>query len=149
MTAERKTSHAPNQGFSLDRQIGHVLRRAYQTANAHLLKQLKHYDLMPQQFATLVRLRELGATSQNRLGEAVDMPRANIHTMVERLQRRGLVATVADPSDGRRRVVNLTEQGRTLLEELCPIAEESNRIALTALNSGERAMLFDLLQRLR
>ena len=108
MTAERKTSHAPNQGFSLDRQIGHVLRRAYQTANAHLLKQLKHYDLMPQQFATL-----------------------------------------ADPSDGRRRVVNLTEQGRTLLEELCPIAEESNRIALTALNSGERAMLFDLLQRLR
>lgn len=135
--------------FSLDGQIGHILRRAYQTANAHLLVQLKPYGLMPPQFATLMRLKELGPTSQNRLGEAVDMPRANIHTMVERLISRGLVAASSDPLDGRRRVVELTDAGEALIAELYPIARESNEAALSPLDENDRATLFRLLRRLK
>jgi len=138
----------PAAGFTIDDQIGHVLRRAYQSASAHLARRLKPYDLKPQQFATLLRLHEVGATSQNRLGEAVDMPRANIHKMVERLRERGLVTVGADPADARRRVVDLTAEGRRLAAALIPLDLASTEDALAPLNARERATLYGLLRRI-
>ncbi len=139
---------AGRKAFRLDDQIGHVLRLAYQSASAHLAKRLKPYDLKPQQFATLLRLRELGATSQNRLGDAVGMPRANIHKMVERLCERGWVQAKADPDDARRRLVDLTAEGRALTDELIPLDEASTEDALAPLSEQERASLFKLLRRM-
>ncbi len=138
----------PPADFSIDDQIGHVLRRAYQAASAHLARRLKPYDLKPQQFATLQRLRELGTTPQNRLGEAVDMPRANIHKMVERLHDRGLVELRADPADARVRLVALSRQGRALAEELIPLDIASTQDALAPLSDGERKTLYRLLRRI-
>lgn len=138
----------PPADFSIDDQIGHVLRRAYQAASAHLARRLKPYDLKPQQFATLQRLRELGPTSQNRLGEAVDMPRANIHKMVQRLHDRGLVELRADPADARVRLVALSRQGRALAEELIPLDLASTEDALAPLSDGERRTLYRLLRRI-
>jgi DNA-binding MarR family transcriptional regulator len=134
--------------FRLDDQIGHLLRLAYQSASAHLARRLRPYDLKPQQFATLMRLSELGPISQNRLGEAVGMPRANIHKMVERLAARGLVATLADPEDGRRRVIDLTRAGRALVKKLIPLDEASTADALAPFSEKERATLYALLRRL-
>ena len=134
--------------FRLDDQIGHLLRRAYQAASAHLATRLAPYDLKPQQFATLARLRELGASSQNRLGEAVGMPRANIHKMVERLCARGLIETREDPDDARRRMVVLTRSGRRLVAELIPLDEASTQDALAALSERDRRTLYRLLSRI-
>ena len=136
------------KAFRLDDQIGHVLRLAYQSASAHLARRLKPYDLKPQQFATLQRLAELGPTGQNRLGEAVGMPRANIHKMVERLRKRGFVEVRNDPEDARRRVIDLTEGGRTLLEELIALDAASTEDALAPLSAQERRTLFALLRRI-
>ncbi len=137
-----------SDGFRLDDQIGHLLRRAYQSASAHLARRLKPYDLKPQQCATLLRLKELGPTSQNRLGEAVGMPRANIHKMVERLAARGLVKTAADPGDARRRVVALTAEGRSLVAELVPLDAASTADALAPFTPAERRILYRLLRRM-
>lgn len=134
--------------FKLDDQIGHLLRLAYQSASAHLARRLRSYDLKPQQFATLLRLKELGATSQNRLGEAVGMPRANIHKMVERLAARGLVETRADPDDARRRVVDLTDEGRALVARLIPLDAASTEDALAPFSAAERETLYGLLRRM-
>jgi MarR family transcriptional regulator, lower aerobic nicotinate degradation pathway regulator len=134
--------------FRLDDQIGHLLRQAYRTASAHLAQRLAAHNLKPQQFATLARLRELGATSQNFLGEAVGMERANIHAMVERLRKKGLVDTRADPGDARRRLVELTGDGRTLVETLIPLDLESTEDALAPLNENERKTLYRLLRQL-
>jgi DNA-binding MarR family transcriptional regulator len=137
-----------DQPFSLDDQIGHVLRRAYQSASSHFARRLRQFDLKPQQFATLARLAELGPSGQNGLGDAVGMPRANIHAMVERLRAKGLVETGADPADSRRRIVALTDAGRALLDELVPLDRQSTEDALAPLDPAERAALYGLLRRL-
>ena len=134
--------------FRLDDQVGHLLHRAYHRASAHFTQRLKPYGLKPRQFATLARLAEMGPTSQNCLGEAVSMARANIHTMVERLQARGLVSTAADPDDARRRIVALTDKGQALLDELIPLDLASTGDALAALDSEERKTLYALLDRI-
>lgn len=140
-------SGSRSEGFRLDDQIGHLLRLAYQSASAHLAHRLKPYDMKPQQFATLLRLRELGPTSQNRLGDAVGMPRANIHKMVERLAARGLVKTAADPADARRRLVMLTAEGRALVARLIPLDRASTEDALAPFSQEERRQLYGLLRR--
>lgn len=141
-------SETRSGGFRLDDQIGHLLRLAYQSASVHLARRLKPYDLKPQQGATLLRLKELGPTPQNRLGEAVGMPRANIHKMVERLAARGLVETAADPDDARRRVVGLTAEGRALVARLIPLDAASTEDALAGFSEQERRTLYRLLRRL-
>ena len=95
-----------------------------------------------------MRLSQLGSVSQNRLGDAVGMPRANIHKMVERLAARGLVTTHADPADARRRVIDLTRAGRALVKELILLDEASTADALAPFNARERATLCALLRRL-
>ncbi len=142
MTDER------TEPFRLDDQIGHLLRHAYQVASAHFVKRLKRHNLKPRQFATLARIFECGPMPQNRLGDAVGMPRANIHKMVERLGARGLVETRADPDDCRLRIVALTDEGRALVEELIPLDIESTEDALEPLNENERKTLYALLRRL-
>lgn len=136
------------EGFRLDDQIGHLLRKAYHAASGHFAQRLKPYDLKPQQFATLARLREMGPTPQNRLGDAVGMPRANIKMMVERLRARNLVETRADPDDSRLRIVALTDEGRDLVRTLIPLDQASTSDALASLNEREQKTLYMLLRRL-
>ncbi len=141
-------SDAEEAEFRLDDQIGHLLRNAYQSASAHFANRLRPYDLKPQQFATLARLLELGPTPQNRLGDTVGMPRANIRMMVERLRARELVEVRADPDDCRLRIIALTAQGRDLVRTLIPLDLASTEDALASLNAGERKTLYRLLRRL-
>lgn len=137
-----------NSSFRLDDQIGHLLRQAYRCASAQFARRLRPHDLKPQQFATLARLSERGPTAQNCLGDAVGMPRANIHAMVERLRAKGLVETSCDPGDARRRIVALSDAGRALVNRLIPLDLESTEAALAPLTGDERRTLYRLLRRL-
>jgi len=132
----------------LDDQVGFLLRRAYQRASANLLARIGAYGLTPPQFATLARLNERGKLSQNLLGRLVAMEPANIRDVVQRLKKRRLVATGADPEDGRQLRVSLTPLGRSLVRELLPINLESTARTLAPFSAAERRILYTLLRRL-
>lgn len=52
------------------------------------------------------------------LADALDTGRSNISKVVARLERRGLVMRVADPTDKRALVVALTREGRTVAQRI-------------------------------
>ena len=134
--------------YRLDDQVGHLLRRAYQRASGQLASRIRVHDLTPVQHATLIRLWELGPLSQNQLGRVVAMPPANIHSLVRRLEARGLVRR--DPSDKDKRLltVSLTDEGRRLAQDLIPLDAASTEAALKMLNQGERDALYAILKKL-
>ena len=68
--------------------------------------------------------------------------------MVDRLRSQGLVATAADPGDGRRLVVRLTGQGQALFDATRAAALEVSERTLAPLDKAERAALLALLARL-
>ena len=76
------------------------------------------------------------------------MAPANIHATVRRLRTAGLVHVQASPSDRRALLIDLSEAGRALLEEVRPDADEANRRTLAALDAGEQRTLIELLRRL-
>ncbi len=132
--------------YRLDDQIGYVLRRVTQRHLAIFAAAIP--EVTTTQFAVLARLTETGPLSQNQLGRATAMDAATIKGVVDRLQRLGLVATSADPTDRRRLTVSLTEAGTALFAARTDTAKMISRETLAPLSPAEQESLSALLARL-
>jgi len=135
-------------GYRLEDSVGHLLRRAHQRHGA--LFQLSsggESGLTPTQFATLLRLAELGRATQNRLGREVALDTATIAGVVQRLMLRGLVAASRDPLDRRAVVLAVTSDGNAVLADAVRQGLCANAALLAPLSDEERELLTDLLRR--
>jgi len=141
-----KGAPAAPRPYLLDEQVGFLLRRVSQRHLAIFAGLIP--DLTPTQFAALAKLCELGPTSQNALGRHTAMDAATVKGVVDRLRKKGLVASTADPVDQRRIVVAPTPAGKALFHALVPTAHDITQATLAPLNSEERAQFLALLKKL-
>jgi DNA-binding MarR family transcriptional regulator len=138
----------PADAYRLEESLGHLLRRAHQRHVSLFQEHAGAAGLTPTQFATLLRLQELGRASQNALGRAVALDSATIQGVVQRLAGRGLIVASRDPMDRRVVVLELTPEGSTLLAAARTAAVRTNDALLAPLPANERAQLLLLLRRL-
>jgi MarR family transcriptional regulator, lower aerobic nicotinate degradation pathway regulator len=137
------------EGYVLEAQIGHLLRRAHQRATAIFLAELgEAHGLTPTQFAALVKLRDLGEQSQNELGRLTAMDPATIQGVVRRLAARRLIGRSGDPGDRRRTKLRLTPRGRALVERTVKLGFIVSARTLAPLAPRDRARFLKLLKRL-
>jgi DNA-binding MarR family transcriptional regulator len=139
---------SPTRAYVLDEQVGFVLRQVNQRHTTIFAERIGD-DLTPMQWAVLSKLNEVGATSQNLLGRLVAMDAATVKGVVDRLLKRGLVNTSADPTDGRRVFVGLTPGGEAVVLRTIATALRVTEETLAPLTQDERATLLRLLRRLR
>jgi DNA-binding MarR family transcriptional regulator len=136
------------EGFVLDEQVSHLLRRAHQRASALFLTVLTEAQLTPTQFFAMARLHEMGKLSQNRLGRLAAMDPATIQGVIRRLHERGFIERLADPTDRRRMVLSLSPLGQ---ETVMRLVKDANRIGdeiLAPLSADEQRLFLGLLKRL-
>jgi len=134
------------QGYRLEDQIGFKLRLANQR---HLeIFSAAMPDLTPRQFAVMAKLADEGTLSQNHLGRLVAMDAATTKGVVERLARKGFIATAPSPTDRRRVEISLTTEGRAFLDEMVPIATEISARTARNLSPRELDRLLALLNKL-
>ncbi len=140
-------SEAPaTPDYRLQEQVGFLLRKAQQRHVSLFAASIS--DLTPPQFAALVTLGDVGDCSQNQLGQMVAMDAATIKGVIDRLKARGLVSLAAHEEDRRRLVVTLTDEGRTTLATLVPLARRISEETLAPLNAREQATFLRLLARI-
>ena len=132
--------------YLLDDQVGFLLRQVNQRHLSIFSNSIK--DLTPTQFATLAKMREIGAVSQNDLGRQTAMDAATMKGVVDRLSKRGLVRTKPDPSDQRRILVELEPQAYTLLDEILERAHDITKETLAPLKKTEQKQLIGLLKKI-
>ena len=135
-------------GYVLEHQIGHVLRRAHQRASAIFMANFADHRLTPTQFATLAKIADENEVSQNRLGRLTAMDPATMKGVIGRLHRRRLIARKPDPADRRRTLWRLTPAGHRLLGRAIAAGVETSKETLAPLGTGERKTLLGLLGRL-
>ena len=143
--AQDTNSPDPNS-YVLEDQIGFLLRLANQRHLEIFAAALS--DVTPTQFATLVKLHQLGVMSQNHLGRLVAMDAATTNGVVTRLRKKGFVQTQASTSDLRRLDVSLTAEGETFVTATLPTAFEVSAKTTSALSARETAQLLTLLAKL-
>lgn len=134
-------------GYRLEDQVGFYLRRAGQRHAAIFAGHMPD-ELTPTQWAALVKLAEFESLSQNLLGRETAMDAATIKGVVDRLLKRGFVATAPDPEDGRRMRVSITRAGLAAVAGGVPAAMAITAETLEPLQAGERRQLVELLRRI-
>lgn len=148
LLADDGPDEAPGADYVLERQVGHLLRRAHQRHSAIFQEHIGNAQLTPLQFAALIKLRDLGEVSQNRLGRLIAMDAATMQGVIKRLAVRGLIRRRPDPDDRRRLILSLSPEGRTLADGTLAAAAEITRLTLEPLNPDEQRAFLALLARI-
>ncbi len=139
---------AAKEGFILERQAGHLLRRAHQRHSAIFQEKIGDAQLTPLQFAALVKLRDLTEVSQNHLGRLTAMDAATMQGVIKRLASRNLIKRRPDPDDRRRLIVSLSSEGYELVNALVSSGSDITAQTLEPLCPAERKQFLDLLTKL-
>ena len=116
----------PDEVLALDTVI--KLTRSLNSLQARLIPHLhKDFGITESQFGVLEALLHLGPLSQGQLSHKILRSGSNLTTVVDNLERDGLVARVRDEADRRVQIVHLTEKGRCLVARAFP--EHVERVA--------------------
>ncbi len=103
---------ALNAYIKLTRAANSLLDRA----NRHL----GGFGLTPSQFGVLEALYHLGRLPQVEISRKLLLSTANMTTVLQNLEKDGLVCRERDPEDQRYVQVSITDAGRTLIERVLP-----------------------------
>ena len=76
------------------------------------------HELRKTHYGVLATLAELGPASQGPLADRLCLDRSDLVTVLDELEARGLVLRTPDATDRRRKIVQLTPAGETLLAEI-------------------------------
>jgi DNA-binding MarR family transcriptional regulator len=128
----------------------------YYTAS-HMKKRaddfFKPYGLTDVQFNVMMLLKhqaaESGGLSQVQLSDMMLVNRANITSLIDRMEKGGLVERTAASNDRRFNIVKLTEKGRKLLEEVDAAYIKAVHDTVSPLKEGELDKLIEMLSRIR
>lgn len=147
-TEQLPEAPAPQNGYHVTEQVGHLLRKAYQRHLSIFQNNASDPDLTSVQFVTLCALHDLGPSSQVELVKATSVDQATIRGIVERLKARGLIDLSKDEADGRKLVISLLPKGEALLQDMYPTAYLISEKTVANLNPAERIALLYLLRKI-
>jgi MarR family 2-MHQ and catechol resistance regulon transcriptional repressor len=125
-----------------------VLWKAYEALHSHALRHIQSLGLGFSEFAVLEVLLHKGPTPVNIIGERVHLTSGSITAAVDRLAGKGLVQRCSHPSDGRARLVHLTDSGEQLIRCAFAAHEAAMEQAAAGLDPAERAQAVALLKKL-
>lgn len=134
--------------YDFTRQIGFLLRRAYQRHVAIFQQTVPESQLTAAQFVVLLTARDQGSCEVPAVVQATSIDEASVRGIVERLKWRKLLNAEHEVGDARRMRISLTPAGHELLEQTVPFAQQITELTYGELNTEERATLVALLRKM-
>ena len=144
---DAETVTAPG-GYDLTKQVGHLLRKAYQTHVAIFQALSNHPQVTPTQFAVLCAVGNAGPCSLTVIGRRIVMDLATVRGTIERLSNRRLVSISKDDADRRQVIAELMPEGRKLLDDMVPFAQKITDATVQKLSVAETIALIYLLEKI-
>jgi len=145
--AERTAMPRIRLGF-LDTLIGFHLRLAQVGLFQHFARTVGRTGVTPGQLGVIAMIGANPGLSQTRLGRALGIDRSTMVSLIDGLERRGLVVRETAPADRRSHALRLSAKGAELLGRLEDAARAHESDWAQGLSAAERRQLIDLLRRL-
>lgn len=97
----------------------------------------------------IIMYRSSEGISPSNLAERAGVTRATISAMLQRMIRDGLAFSYSDASDGRGKVVTLTEEGRSFMDEILPDHFLRTARLMDRFTQEEQVQLVKLLEKIK
>ena len=147
----RKSSLQLSNVQSLENMAWRSLADTYRTVHFHIMSDLRHYGLTPPQYTVLriIGRSERGFLPMNEIGKEMIVTYANVTTIVDNLEKRGLVRRIRDTTD--RRIVNveLTGSGSRLFGKIYSVHHKRVANLMRALSESELRSLLKFTTKIR
>jgi DNA-binding MarR family transcriptional regulator len=127
--------------------IGLLLRRAHNRAANEMVAAMRPYGLELRHFAMLIVLADKGPTLQRDLVDATGFDKAAVGRAVDDLQAEGLVIRKGVEGDRRIWMVQITDHGLKIFDEIHLAARDIADALVAHLKPGEPERLVDMLTR--
>jgi DNA-binding MarR family transcriptional regulator len=101
------------------------------------------------QWRTVARLKRDPGMRQSELADLLEVEPITLSRMIDRLAESGMVCRKPDPNDRRAWNLYLTDKAEPLMAQLQREADAVQELALTGLSEDERALLGELVERMR
>ncbi len=108
----------------------------------------ERFDLQIPEWRILVVLDYHGPLAPNDIVEQTSMDKARVSRAQKRLADLALVIIVDDPEDGRRKVLQLSEKGRHICEQIVPEAKSREEWLLEVLSPAEKVAMETILNKI-
>jgi len=123
----------------------HRIQRVF---NARLSRQKGGVKLSGPRLRLLMAVEEVGRLRMGDLAEDLGITARTVTTLVDALEREGLLARLPDPIDRRATLLALTEKALTQFEQVRSLQMELGEDLVAPLDTQQRRQLLDLLSRL-
>jgi DNA-binding MarR family transcriptional regulator len=125
-----------------------LISGAYARSNALLNAGFEEHGagLRKYHYRLLAALQESGPASQAQLGRGTSVDRSDVVSVLDELERRGLVSRATDPEDRRRNIVSITRAGSKQLQALDDVIAGIQAQLLAPLSPTDRAQFTRLLR---
>ena len=133
--------------FDRQGEILAALRRIIRAVDLHSKYLAQRYGLTGPQLVVLQFLEQRGAQTTGQLAAGVSLGQATLSDILERLEKRGLVARKRSTSDRRRVINELSSAGRDAIKEAPPLLQERFVRELRGLSDWEQTQILSTLQR--
>jgi DNA-binding MarR family transcriptional regulator len=127
---------------------GFMLRRAHQISTAIFLEETHELNVTATQYGVLYVLDHVEGLDQIGLARVLGIDRSTSALVISKLEKAGWVSRQIDSSDRRRRVLSLTEPGRTVLNAVAAPARQARQRLMAAFTPAEQVQFVTLIAKL-
>jgi MarR family transcriptional regulator, lower aerobic nicotinate degradation pathway regulator len=127
---------------------GHVLRRAWQFAQATFERQVAPLGITSPQFSILYAISVTPGMEQQEVAQAVHYDPATTGGVLLRLEKAGMVRRKPSRRSPRGRAIYLTPEGEAMLQRVLPAIWRNQIVLLERLDDDEKAVLLKLLSKM-
>jgi DNA-binding MarR family transcriptional regulator len=121
--------------------LGYLFKHAHARLTDLTSAALAPLGVSGRQLAVLLVIAEQPSGSQLGIATRMGLDRTTMVTLIDDLERAGLVQRSPDPADRRRNVVDLTTQGRKTTRQGAALSEQAEKSFLEPLSKDDTAML--------
>lgn len=134
---------------TLTASLGYLLRRLQLAYRKHFTRVAGPDGVSPNHVGAMYVIGLNPGVTPTRIGTALGLDGAQVATMLNALEQRGLVARKISRADGRSRAVHLTAAGRRAFATVQAVAEEAEASFVAGrLDAAETRQLIGLMSRL-
>lgn len=143
------TANATLDSFKQRAPLGYLLNDVSRLMKRRFEDEASAFGITLPQWKALAQIGMSGGMSQVALAQAIDADQMTVSGMLDRLEKRGLVTRLADPSDSRAKLARLTEVGTEVVASARAAGTKMYEAALVGVAPQDAAIATRVLQQMR